>query len=257
MNMRTNHFKTSVCAAFYLSMLIASAHVMAVNEATQQPTVSRDATITIDSLATRMHVGDIVFIRVSAKPFREVAAATNSWTNHVGIVIDTSGTDPLIGESTFPFSRTTKLSKFIARSEDGRVAVARLKTPLSPVQQQKIWEAANKRAGIFYDTGFNLHSHRQFCSRYVHEVLKEATGINVGEVETFATLLAHRPEANVGFWKIWYFGHIPWDRETVTPASLLESTQVAVIFDGAAIRSTAQSPFSRDTDYQTLFQKIP
>jgi hypothetical protein len=36
-----------------------------------------------------LQVGDLVFIRVPHKPFREVAAATGSWTNHVGIVVDT------------------------------------------------------------------------------------------------------------------------------------------------------------------------
>ena len=38
-----------------------------------------------------------------------------------------------------------------------------------------------------------LHSHREFCSRYAREVLAEATGDTVGEVETFAHLLASRP----------------------------------------------------------------
>jgi hypothetical protein len=239
MNMRIIHFKTSVCAALCISTLIASVHAMAVNEIDQQPIASQHMATAIDSLATRMSVGDIVFIRVSAKPFREVAAATNSWTNHVGIVIDISGAEPLIGESTFPFSRTTTLSKFIGRSEDGRVAVARLKTPLSQEQQERVLVAANKRVGIFYDTGFNLHSPRQFCSRYVREVLNEATGTRIGDIETFATLLARRPDTNVGFWKVWYFGHIPWERETVTPASLLRSPKVALLFDGAATKHAA------------------
>ena len=239
MDVRTNHFKTSNYAVFCMATLISSTCVMANNDIDQQPIASQYASTTISTLATSMKVGDMVFIRVSAKPFREVAAATNSWTNHVGIVVDISGVEPLIGESTFPFSRTTTLSKFIARSEDGRVAVARIKTPLSQEQQQRVLAAANKQAGIFYDTGFNLHSHRQFCSRYVREVLSESTGINVGEVETFSTLLAHRPDTNVGFWKMWYFGHIPWERETVTPASLLRSQQVALLFDGVTMKHAA------------------
>jgi hypothetical protein len=54
-----------------------------------------------------MKVGDLVFIRVGVRPFLEVADATDSWTNHVGIVVDTSGAEPVIGESTFPLSRRT------------------------------------------------------------------------------------------------------------------------------------------------------
>lgn len=212
---------------------------MAIENADQQPDASHYTATTVDSLAKNMRVGDMIFIRVSAKPFREVAAATNSWTNHVGIVIDTSGAEPSIGESTFPFSRTTTLSKFISRSQDGRVAVTRTKTPLLQAQQQRVLAAASKRAGIFYDTGFNLHSRRQFCSRYVREILNEAAGINVGDVETFATLLSRSADANVGFWKVWYFGQIPWERETVTPASLLRSQQVSLVFDGVAMKKVS------------------
>jgi hypothetical protein len=179
-------------------------------------------------------VGDVIFTRVSAKPFREVAAATGSWTNHVGIVLAIDGKEPLIGESTFPFSRTTPLSKFIARSENGRYAVARLKTDLSPEEQQRVVIAARRRSGIFYDTGFDLHSRRQFCSRYVREVLAEATGVHVGEVQTFADLLQQQPGASLDFWKVWYFGRIPWQRATVTPASLLQSHALQIVYDSDA-----------------------
>jgi hypothetical protein len=180
-----------------------------------------------------MAVGDVVFIRVGATPFVRVAEATRSWTNHVGIVVDTSGPEPQVAESRFPFSGTTTLSRFVARSEGGRVAVTRLDAPLTPDQQQAVAHAAAARAGVFYDTGFDLHSRRQFCSRFVREVLLEATGRPVGEVETFAHLLARAPGTDLGFWQLWYFGRIPWARETVTPASLLESPALRPVFDGA------------------------
>jgi hypothetical protein len=192
------------------------------------------------SLPPELDVGDVIFIRVSAKPFREVAAATNSWTNHVGIVVAIDGEEPLIGESTFPVSRTTTLSKFVARSQNSRYVVARLKTELSSNDQQRLIMAAKRRTGILYDTGFNLHSPRQFCSRYVREVLSEATGVNVGEVQTFADLLKQQPGVNLDFWKVWYFGHIPWERETVTPASLLQSPALRIVFDSATATQAPQ-----------------
>ena len=183
-------------------------------------------------LAERLSVGDIVFIRIPVLPFRRVAAATNSWTNHVGIVVDASGAEPAIAESKFPFSGTTALSRFIGRSEGRRAAVARLREPLSPEQRRAVAVAARKRSAIFYDTGFNLFSGRQFCSRFVREVLYEATGMLVGEVETFSTLLSRNPHAGLGFWRLWFFGRIPWARQTVTPVSLLESPHLVTVFDG-------------------------
>lgn len=191
---------------------------------------------TVSSLGAGLCVGDIVCIHVTAKPFREVAAATGSWINHVGIVFETAGEEPLIAESTFPFSRLTRLSRFVARSQGGRVAVARLRQPLTSGEAQQVRVAARRRMGVFYDTGFKLNSRRQFCSRYVREVIGEATGIEIGDIETFATLYSRRPQAELRFWKLWYFGRIPWKRETVTPVSLLRSPQLRCLFDGVVKR---------------------
>jgi hypothetical protein len=188
----------------------------------------------VGDLARTLQVGDIVFTRIGAYPFRKVAEATGTWTNHVGIVLDVSGNEPVIGESRFPFSGSTTLSRFVARSAGGRLAVMRLPTPLTPDQQVAIAEAAAQRRHVFYDTGFDAHSHRQFCSRYVREVLMQGAGVEVGEVETFETLLKSAPQADLGFWRAWYFGNIPWQRETVTPASVLHTPGLQTVFDGVA-----------------------
>jgi len=192
--------------------------------------------VTLAELAPRLKVGDVVFIRLPVKPFREVAAATNSWTNHVGVVVDIETAEPQVAESNFPFARSGGLAAFAARSEDGRLAVTRLDAELTPAQKVLLRDAVHKRLGTFYDTGFDLHSKRQFCSRFVREVLLESTGTTVGDVETFATLLSRRPDANLGFWKLWYFSRIPWQRETVTPASVLASPALQTVFDGVLSR---------------------
>ena len=188
----------------------------------------------IVELGRSLQVGDIVFTRIGAYPFRKVAEATGTWTNHVGIVLDVSGKEPAIGESRFPLSGSTTLSRFIARSAGGRVAVMRLPTPLTLAQQAGIVAAAAQRERVFYDTGFDVHSHRQFCSRYVREVLLQGAGVEVGQVETFEALLKSAPGSDVGFWRAWYFGSIPWQRATVTPASVLRSPGLLTIFDGNA-----------------------
>ena len=243
--------RVAFLAAVSMATWVPTASMAWAPASEQQPAAaveSRSETlITLDALAATLSVGDVVFIRVPAKPFREVAAATGSWTNHVGIVVGTADGQPLIGESKFPRSRLTPLADFVARSEGGRVAVARLAGGLSAEQQQAVFDAAGKRIGVYYDTGFDLHSaSRQFCSRYVREVLLEATGTRVGEVETFATLLMRRPETDLSFWKLWYFGRIPWQRETVTPASVLNSPALRRVFDGVVASSRARPVLERD-----------
>ncbi|WP_175978051.1 YebB family permuted papain-like enzyme [Burkholderia sp. BCC1047] len=182
-------------------------------------------------LPVEPEIGDIVFIRVTVRPFLEVASATRSWTNHVGIVVGGRGGDVLIAESTFPLSRVTTMSRFLARSDRGACVIARLKQPLDAAQRRRLVDAAMRRIGVVYDTGFNLASRRQFCSRFVREIVRDATRIVLGDVETFDTLLRRNPDHPLGFWKIWYFGRIPWRRRTVTPASLLDSDQLRVVAD--------------------------
>ncbi len=185
-------------------------------------------------LGKKLEVGDVVFIRISKPPFTNVSDTTSSWTNHVGIVADVSGAEPVIAESRVPLSGETTWSRFVKRSEMGRVAVTRLPSPLDAQQQNRLRRAVASHRGILYDTGFDLHSRRQFCSRYVREVLQEAAGVELGEVEDFSTLLKRNPQVDQRFWKVWYFGHIPWQRQTVTPASLLRDGRMRVVFDGHA-----------------------
>lgn len=185
-----------------------------------------------DTLGKQLAVGDVVFIRIPHAPFTNVADATLSWTNHVGIVIDTSGAEPVIAESRVPLSGKTSWSSFVARSDQGRVAVSRLEHELDAQQREQVQKAATSRFGIHYDTGFDLHSRGQFCSRYVREVLNDATGEQLGKVENFSELLAHNPKTDLTFWRTWYFGYIPWQRETVTPASLLNDNRLHAVFDG-------------------------
>lgn len=188
----------------------------------------------LQALAPTVRVGDAVFIHIAFRPFEEVALVTESWTNHVGIVVDVAGPEPVIAESAFPLSRMTPLSRFVERSGDRRFAVTRLNEALTPEEQTAVEASARRRLGVRYDTGFDLHSRAQFCSRFVREVLQEGAGRSVGHVETFAMFLSRHPDAHLTFWKIWYFGHIPWARETVTPASVLRSPLIHLVFDGKA-----------------------
>ena len=189
----------------------------------------------VKSISQQLNVGDVVFIHVTPLPFEKVSSTTLCWVNHVGVVVSFKEGAPIIAESTFPFSRTTSLSRFIARSEKGRFAFARLNKPLMEEQKQAVWSASKKRLGILYDTGFNLNSKHQFCSRFVREVLNEATGESIGKVENFKTLLASNPDTDLTFWRVWYFGNIPWERQTVSPASIYNSTNLNKVFDGTVI----------------------
>ena len=167
-------------------------------------------------------VGDIVFIRVSNFLYRRVAEATCSWTSHVGMIIHRDGAEWIVAESAVPWSRYSPLSKFLSRSESGRFAIMRLRSPIHESAHARLQAEAKKRMGKWYTFGFDLDSRLQYCSKFVYEVYRDALGVNIGKVESFRDLLARNPNSPLTFWKMWFLGQIPWNRRTITPGSQYE-----------------------------------
>lgn len=176
-----------------------------------------------DDLVPNLQDGDVIFLRIGNPLYARVAATTRSWESHVGLAFEVSPGIWKVAESTIPVSRWTSLRRYLARSENGRFAVMRLTQGLSDAQRQRLRAAVDQRMGTLYHLGFKLRSRRTFCSKFVYEVYREATGIEVGEVQQFRDLVEANPDAPMGFWKLWYFGRIPYDRETITTTSQLRS----------------------------------
>jgi hypothetical protein len=216
-------------------------------------------TIPLQALADHLEVGDLIFIRLRARPFVEAADVMMSWTNHVGVVVSTHRKEPIVAESVVPLSRLTRLSRVVGRSDYWRVAIKRLPEPLSARQRTRLDEAVRKRMGILYDGGFNLNSGRQFCSKFVREVMAEATGHKLGDIETMADLFRNNPEARVGFWKVWYLGRIPWQRKTVTPVSLMLSAGLHTVFDGHVLMPHRAAKESRraESEWNSGISSLP
>jgi len=170
-----------------------------------------------------VQAGDIIFIAVPNYLFRQVSLATQCPSNHVGIVFHDPVKGWLVAESAVPLSRYTPLSKFIARSKDGWCVLRRDRNGLNECQVTALRAQCDARMGIFYNAGFGYESKGLFCSKFVHDVYLSALGTEIGEMETFSHLLARNPRAGLTFWRAWFFGRIPWNRLTVTPASQFES----------------------------------
>jgi hypothetical protein len=167
--------------------------------------------------------GDIVFISEPYPVCRLIATTCQSWDSHVGIIFREPDGRLLVAESRVPFCSYTTLDKFLARSEAGRFAVRRLYAGLSAEQILKLRAEADRRMGRVYHQGFDFDSPREFCSKFVYGVYRDALGIEIGKLETFRELLSGNPQAPVGWWRLWLFGFIPWKRRTVTPTSQLRS----------------------------------
>lgn len=214
----------------------------------------------LKALADHLQVGDLLFIRLRARPFVEAADVMLTWTNHVGIVLNTHRKEPVIAESVVPMSRLSRLSRVVARSDYWRVAVKRPSEPLTVRQQARLEQAVQRRLGAMYDVGFNLNSNWQFCSKFVREVMHEATGLQLGEIETLADLFSNNPQARLGFWKLWYLGRIPWERQTVTPVSVMLSPTLRTVFDGHVLmphHTASESRRRADTSGWSGISSLP
>jgi hypothetical protein len=189
----------------------------------------------VEQITGDLQIGDIVFIRVANFLYRRVADATNSWTSHVGIIHSKKNGVWQVAESTVPFSTLNSLEKFIKRTENHKVSIKRLHNKLSEDDKLRLQAAANKRLGILYHLGFKHDSEKMYCSKFVYEIYKEALNVEIGEIETFKSLISKQPDLSLTFWKIWFFGKIPWQRRTLSPGSQYESTLLATVYENLSV----------------------
>lgn len=188
------------------------------------------------AVALELRPGDLVFVATPNYLYRHVARATGCPASHVGIVFADGRDGWVVAESAVPRSRFLPLGRFLAHSDGGWFAVRRLGNDLSEAQVKALRAACEVRMGRWYHLGFDYGSPRQFCSKFVYEVYREALGVEIGEIETFGALLRGNPRERLGFWKLWFFGRIPWSRRTVTPASQLRSPAMRTLYSsGSAV----------------------
>jgi Permuted papain-like amidase enzyme, YaeF/YiiX, C92 family len=166
----------------------------------------------------QLQSGDLVFISVRSPFYRQVAATCGSWDGSF-----------VVAESRVPVSSYTTLDRFLARSDAGRFCIRRLQGGLTPEQTQRLRDEADRRMGKIYHLGFDFDSNRAFCSKLVYESFRDALGLEVGRLETFHELFQRNPSAPTGFWQLWFFGFIPWQRRTVTTTSQLQSPHLLTI----------------------------
>ncbi|KFG99012.1 hypothetical protein GQ56_0100670 [Burkholderia paludis] len=126
---------------------------------------------TVRTLAASAHVGDLVFIRVPARAPRDTAGTAGAWANRFGIVVDTSGDEPMIAESAWAWTTLTPLSRFVARTVGGRIALARRVAAPGADAQRQVHEAAERQIDSLLGHRFSPRARRGFCARYVSDVL--------------------------------------------------------------------------------------
>jgi len=179
--------------------------------------------------------GDLVFTDIPNVIFRNVAASSKTWTSHIGIIFRGDRGEWIVSESKVPLSKEVPLCEFLRNSSEYLFEIKRFHRPLSPVEIGRLHETADSMLHKLYTFGFDFDSDRMFCSKFVYLVY-QSIGIRAGKLQTFRELLAENPVSSLTFWKWWFFGRIPWDRRTVTPASQLRDPQFTSVLKGSSVK---------------------
>ncbi|TQV76732.1 hypothetical protein FLL45_01890 [Aliikangiella marina] len=172
--------------------------------------------------------GDIIFTSIPNLLYQSVERASNSPTSHVGILFKI-GDDWVVAESRVPISCYTPLIDFVSRSKRGWVSVKRVSKKLTQRDITKLRTECDSMMGKLYHLGFKYRSNRQFCSKFVYDAYKKSLGINVGKLMTLRDLLEENPNISKTFWRFWYLGFIPWNRQTITPGSQYNDPSLATV----------------------------
>lgn len=176
--------------------------------------------------------GDLIFLDIPIFVFRNVAKSTRTWTSHVGIVFKDDNGQWLVSESKIPLSKEVPLCQYLQASSEYLFEIKRFHRPLRQAEITQLRNTADSMLGRVYDLGFDFDSKKLFCSKFVY-LTYQSIGIEVGKLQTFHQLLEENPGSSTVFWKWWFFGSIPWDHRTVTPASQLQDPNFVSVLKGS------------------------
>ncbi|MBY0316755.1 MAG: hypothetical protein K2Q26_14635 [Bdellovibrionales bacterium] len=181
-----------------------------------------------NKVASYLKEGDIVFLDIDSFVFEAVAAATQTWTSHVGIATLVNNQWVMV-ESTLPTSRKTPLCDYLDKTQNDHFAVRRLKGGMSPADLSRLKSYLDTQMGILYDTGFDYNSTRLYCSKLVYQSFYFVLNKEIGSIKAFQKLLDENPQGDTSFWKWWFLGSVPWERLTVTPKDQLIDSDLETV----------------------------
>jgi hypothetical protein len=174
--------------------------------------------------------GDVVFTSNHNYLFRRVERDTKTWTSHVGIAFKNDLDQWVVYESTWPKSKITPLCEFMQRSFENRVELKRLASGVTASQVRVMKMAATRQLGLPYDQGFDYSDDKKsFCSKYVYNSYI-AISVEMGSLHTFQDVVDENPDMDLSFWKTWFFGRIPYERVTISPAEQIRDTKFHSVF---------------------------
>ena len=180
-------------------------------------------------LNNKIQNGDIIFQTSKSSQSKAIQLATNSKYSHMGIIYENDG-KYFVYEAVQPV-KLTPIADWISRGENKHYVVKRLKNSedlLTPETLKQMRIMGERFNGKSYDIYFEWSDDRIYCSELVWKIYREATGIEIGQLERLS-LFDLTNEAVQQKMKERYGVNIPMNEKVISPAAMFNSEQLVTV----------------------------
>lgn len=165
--------------------------------------------------------GDIIFHISNSSQSLAIQQATGLKYSHMGIVLFKNG-QPYVFEASKTV-RYTPLKNWISQGKGGEFVTKRLKKPLTESQIKQLYVMAKQYQGKSYDLTFEWSDDKMYCSELVWKMYQEATGLQLGKLETLGDFNLTTPLVRAKL-KERYGDNIPIKQQVISPVSIFNSS---------------------------------
>lgn len=173
--------------------------------------------------------GDLIFQTSLSGQSKAVQLATKSVYSHCGIIYK-EGNQFFVFEAVQPVKRT-RLDKWIARGQDGKYVVKRLKNAdevLTPAALAKMKAVGDELKGKNYDLTFEWSDDRIYCSELIWKIYQRATGIEIGKLGKLSDFDLTSGVVKKKM-KERYGDNVPMDETVISPAAVFDSELLTTV----------------------------
>ena len=173
--------------------------------------------------------GDLIFQTSLSRQSKAIQAATHSKYSHCGLIYK-DGNDFFVFEAVQPVKRTP-LDKWIARGENGKFVIKRLKNAeqvLTPATLQRMKQVGEEFTGKNYDFTFEWSDNKIYCSELIWKVYQRATGLEVGKLQKLSDFDLTNEIVKKKMTER-YGDKIPMNEIVISPSSIFDSELLTTV----------------------------
>lgn len=167
--------------------------------------------------------GDLIFQTSLSGQSKAIQLATKSRYSHCGIIYKERN-DYFVLEAVQPV-KLTSLNTWIARGQDGKFVIKRLKNAdriLTPTAIAEMKKLGKKYLGKSYDLTFEWSDDKMYCSELIWKIYKQSTGLEIGELQKLKDFDLTNKIVKEKMHER-YRDNIPEDEIVISPAAIFES----------------------------------